>query len=80
MFSLTFLISRNIVECCFDVDSIWVAVEDVAISAGLPYHGWVAPSSSWYGDAKRVRRMALIVVALHKYARAKMFGPGTICR
>ena len=55
-------------------------MEEVAKEAGLTYHGWIAPSSTWYGNGQKIRRMALIVIALHKYARAKMFGPGTECR
>ena len=36
--------------------------------------------STWYGDSRKIRNLAKLTVALNKYGRAQMFGPGTTCR
>ena len=64
----------------FNLDSIKNAIKAVACSAGIDHKGWYNPGSTWYGDARRVRNMAKITVALNKFGRAQMFGPGTECR
>jgi len=64
----------------FDLKTIKDALEDLACSAGIQHQGWYNPGSTWYGDARRVRNMAKITVALNKFGRAQMFGPGTACR
>ena len=64
----------------FNLDSIKQAIKDVACSAGIEHRGWYNPGSTWYGPARRVRHMARLTVALNKFGRAAMFGPGTACR
>ena len=64
----------------FDLDTIKNAIKSLACSAGIEHQGWFNPGSTWYGEARRVRNMAKITVALNKYGRAQMFGPGTACR
>ena len=61
-------------------DNIKNALRDMACAAGLEHHDWFNPGSSWYGDARRIRNMAKLTVALYKFGRAQMFGPGTSCR
>ena len=61
-------------------DNIKNALRDLACAAGLEHHDWFNPGSSWYGDARRIRNMAKLTVALYKFGRAQMFGPGTTCR
>ena len=64
----------------FGLDTIKTAIRSLACSAGIEHRGWFNPGSTWYGDARRVRNMAKITVALNKFGRAQMFGPGTACR
>ena len=64
----------------FDLDSIKNAIRGLACSAGIDHKEWYNPGSTWYGDARRVRNMAKVTVALNKFGRAQMFGPGTACR
>ena len=61
-------------------DSIKRALRELACAAGLQHNDWFNPGSSWYGPARRVRSLARITVALYKFGRAHMFGPGTACR
>ena len=62
------------------LDSIKTAVKNLACSAGIEHQEWYNPGSTWYGDGRRVRNMARLTVALNKFGRAEMFGPGTACR
>ena len=64
----------------FNLRSIKHALKKVACEAGLEHKGLYNPGSTWYGDARRVRHMAKLTVALNKFGRASLFGPGTICR
>ena len=64
----------------FGLDTIKTAIRSLACSAGIEHRGWFNPGSTWYGDARRLRNMAKITVALNKFGRAQMFGPGTACR
>ena len=64
----------------FTLDSIKDAIKALACSAGIDHKEWYNPGSTWYGDARRVRNMAKVTVALNKFGRAQMFGPGTECR
>ena len=61
-------------------DNIKQALRELACAAGLQHNDWFNPGSSWYGPARRVRSLARITVALYKFGRAHMFGPGTACR
>ena len=60
--------------------TIKAAIRSLACSAGIEHRGWYNPGSAWYGDTRRLRNLAKITVALNKYGRAQMFGPGTTCR
>ena len=64
----------------FDLDSIKNAIKALSCSAGIDHQEWYNPGSTWYGDARRLRNMAKVTVALNKFGRAEMFGPGTACR
>ena len=64
----------------FGLDSIKNAIRGLASDAGIEHRDWFNPGSTWYGEARRVRNLAKITVALNKYGRAQMFGPGTACR
>jgi len=64
----------------FNLRSIKHALKKVACEAGLEHKGLYNPGSTWYGDARRVRHMAKLTVALNKFGRASLFGPGTLCR
>ena len=64
----------------FGLDSIKNAIRGLAYDAGIEHRDWFNPGSTWYGEARRVRNLAKITVALNKYGRAQMFGPGTACR
>ena len=64
----------------FNLRSIKHALKKVACEAGLEHKGLYNPGSTWYGDARRGRHMAKLTVALNKFGRASLFGPGTICR
>ena len=64
----------------FNLDSIKNAIKALACSAGIEHKEWYNPGSTWYGDSRRVRNMAKVTVALNKFGRAQMFGPGTSCR
>ena len=64
----------------FNLRSIKYALKKVACDAGLEHRGWYNPGSTWYGDAGRVRQLARLTVALNKFGRASLFGPGTPCR
>ena len=79
MFYLSSLHYRNY-HTNFNLDTIKQAIKDVACSAGIEHRGWYNPGSTWYGPARRVRHMARLTVALNKFGRAAMFGPGTACR
>ena len=52
----------------------------MTVQAGLTHHGWYNPGSTWYGAGRRVRHLAKLTVALNKFGRANLFGPGTQCR
>ena len=60
-------------------DDIKDAIRALACSVGIEHRGWFNPGSTWYGDGRRVRNLARLTVALNKYGRAQMFGPGTAC-
>ena len=62
------------------LENIKQALRSLACSVGIEHQGWFNPGSSWYGDGRRVRNLARLTVALNKYGRAEMFGPGTACR
>jgi len=64
----------------FNLRSIKYALKKVACEAGMEHKGLYNPGSTWYGDARRLRQMAKLVVALNKFGRASLFGPGTVCR
>ena len=61
-------------------ENIKQAVRELACAAGIEHRLWYNPGSTWYGDARRVRNLAKLTVALNKFGRAQMFGPGTTCR
>ena len=56
------------------------ALRELACSVGIEHRGWFNMGSTWYGDGRRVRNLAKLTLALNKYGRAQMFGPGTTCR
>ena len=62
------------------LDNIKAALRELACSVGIEHRGWYNMGSTWYGDGRKVRHLARITVALNKYGRAHMFGPGTACR
>ena len=62
------------------LDNIKQALRDLACSVGIEHREWFNMGSTWYGDGRRVRNLARLTVALNKYGRAEMFGPGTACR
>ena len=62
------------------LENIKTAIRSLACSVGIEHRGWFNPGSTWYGDGRRVRNLARLTVALNKYGRAQMFGPGTTCR
>ena len=62
------------------LDTIKQALRDLACSVGIEHQGWFNPGSSWYGEGRRVRNLARLTVALNKFGKAQMFGPGTMCR
>jgi len=62
------------------LQTIMDSLRDLACSVGIEHQGWFNIGSSWYGDGRRVRNLSKLTVALNKYGRAKMFGPGTHCR
>ena len=62
------------------LENIKQALRDLACSVGIEHRGWFNMGSTWYGDGRRVRNLARLTVALNKYGRAQMFGPGTACR
>jgi len=61
-------------------ESIKEALRQLACAAGINHQEWFNIGSSWYGDGRRVRNLAKLTVALNKFGRAHMFGPGTLCR
>ena len=63
-----------------NLETIKSAIRTLASDAGIEHRGWFNPGSAWYGNTRRLRNMARITVALNKYGRAQMFGPGTVCR
>merc|ERR1719391_21506 len=71
---------NNLYGTNFNLLSIKQALRKIAYEVGLEHHGWYNPGSTWYGDARRVRQLAKLTVALNKFGRASLFGPGTICR
>ena len=62
------------------LENIKAALRELACSVGIEHRGWYNMGSTWYGDGRKVRHLARITVALNKYGRAHMFGPGTACR
>ena len=48
--------------------------------SGIEHREWFNPGSTWYGNGRRVRNLAKLTVALNKFGRGHMFGPGTACR
>ena len=62
------------------LENIKEALRSLACSVGIEHQGWFNMGSTWYGDSRRVRNLARLTVALNKYGRAQMFGPGTQCR
>jgi len=64
----------------FGLDSIMDALKKLACSVGIEHHGWFNIGSSWYGNGRRVRNLSKLTVALNKYGRGYLFGPGTHCR
>ena len=62
------------------LENIKQALRSLACSVGIEHRGWFNMGSTWYGDGRRVRNLARLTVALNKYGRAQMFGPGTECR
>ena len=61
-------------------ENIKQAVRELSCAAGIEHRLWYNPGSTWYGDARRVQNLAKLTVALNKFGRAQMFGPGTTCR
>ena len=64
----------------FGLRSIKKELKQVGCAVGIEHRGWYNPGSTWYGNARRIRHLALLTVALNKFGRATMFGPGTPCR
>lgn len=64
----------------FGLKVIKDTLRSVACQVGIEHHGWYNPGSTWYGEARRVRHLAKLTVALTKFGRATIFGPGTHCR
>ena len=62
------------------LENIKAALRELACSVGIEHRGWYNMGSTWFGDGRKVRHLARITVALNKYGRAHMFGPGTACR
>ena len=62
------------------LENIKAALRELACSVGIEHRGWYNMGSTWYGDGRRVRNLAKLTLALNKYGRAQMFGPGTTCR
>merc|ERR1712107_587139 len=58
----------------FNLRSIKHALKKVACEAGLEHKGLYNPGSTWYGDARRVRHMAKLTVALNKFGRRACLG------
>merc|ERR1719322_2158837 len=61
------------------LENIKQALRDLACSVGIEHRDWFNMGSTWYGDGRKVRNLARLTVALNKYGRAQMFGPGTTC-
>ena len=62
------------------LDNIKQALRELACSVGIQHREWFNMGSTWYGAGWRVRDLARVTVALNKFGRAQMFGPGTRCR
>ena len=62
------------------LENIKQALRELACSVGIEHQDWFNMGSTWYGDGRSVRNLAKLTVALNKYGRAQMFGPGTTCR
>jgi len=62
------------------LENIKQALRELACSVGIEHQDWFNMGSTWYGDGRSVRNLAKLTVALNKYGRAQMFGPGTACR
>ena len=62
------------------LENIKQALRELACSVGIEHRGWFNMGSTWYGDGRKVRNLAKLTLALNKYGRAQMFGPGTTCR
>jgi len=62
------------------LENIKQALRELACSVGIEHREWFNMGSTWYGDGRRVRNLAKLTLALNKYGRAQMFGPGTTCR
>ncbi|XP_023336579.1 uncharacterized protein LOC111707669 isoform X2 [Eurytemora carolleeae] len=56
------------------------ALKDVTSSLGLKHNGWHDFGSSWFGPSEKILRLSLITVAISRYLRVYLFGPGTHCR
>ena len=45
------------------------ALVNTATAAGIEHRGWFNLGSSWFGETKRIRRMAKLTLALYKFAK-----------
>ena len=64
----------------FNLESIEAAIRETAAAAGINHQHWHNIDSSIMGPSLRVIMVAKLTVAVARFTRAHMFGPGTKCR
>ena len=61
-------------------ENIESAIIDTAAAAGIKHNHWHNTDSAWMGPSLRIIMLSKLTTYLARFARAHMFGPGTLCR
>ncbi|XP_023347024.1 uncharacterized protein LOC111715861 isoform X2 [Eurytemora carolleeae] len=62
------------------MSKITEALKEATSYLGSKHNGWHDIGSSWFGPSHKILKLSLMTVALSRYLRVYMFGPGTHCR